>query len=150
MAKLTLEIVTGERLLYRDSEIDEVIAPGTVGELGVLPNHAPLVTSLQPGELRVKKGGTEEPFFISGGFLEVRGDVVTVLADSAERGGEIDLERAEEARGRAEARVHGEQAVDHGRADAAMRRSLMRVKVAQRWRRRRPEAAPSRARPPGE
>ena len=135
MAKLTLEILTGEQLLYREDEIDEVIAPGVVGELGVLPNHAPLVTSLQPGELRVKRGGEERPFFISGGFLEVKADMVTVLADAAERGDEIDLERAEAARARAEERLRSETAVNRARAAAALGRSLIRLKVARRRRR---------------
>ena len=97
MAKLTLEIITGERLLLREEDVDEVVAPGMMGELGLLPNHAPLFTSLQAGELRVKKSNAEDDFFISGGFLEVKGDIVTVLADAAERGEEIDLERAEQA-----------------------------------------------------
>ncbi len=135
MAKLTLEIITGERLLLREEEIDEVIAPGTVGELGILPNHAPLVTSLTAGELRVKKGAEEQPFFIAGGFLEVQRDVVTVLADAAERGDEIDLERAEAARARAEDRLRAEVTVDRARAEASLRRSLMRLRVVRRRRR---------------
>jgi F-type H+-transporting ATPase subunit epsilon len=135
MAKLTLEIITGEQLLLREEEIDEVIAPGSVGELGILPNHAPLVTSLLPGALRVKRAGNEDDFFIGVGFLEVREDHVTVLADSAERGTEIDLERAEEARQRAEERLRGEATVDRARAEASLRRSLVRLKVGQRRRR---------------
>lgn len=135
MAKLTLEIITGEQLLLREEEIDEVIAPGSVGELGILPSHAPLVTSLQAGSLRVKRAGSEDDFFISGGFLEVREDNVKVLADAAERGTEIDLERAELARQRAEDRLRGEQTVDRIRAEASLRRSLVRLKVARRRRR---------------
>lgn len=135
MAKLTLEIITGEQLLYHGEEIDEVIAPGSIGELGVLPNHAPLVTSLGAGELRVKRENEDLPFFISGGFLEVRADVVTVLADAAERGDEIDLERAEAARARAEERLRAEGGADRLRAEAALRRSLMRLKVVRRRRR---------------
>ena len=109
---LTLEIITGERRLLRQEDVDEVIAPGSLGELGILPNHAPLITSLAPGELRVKSGGNEEEFFVSGGFLEVQADEVTVLADAAEHGGEIDAERAEEARQRALERL--EQASERG------------------------------------
>ena len=135
MPKLTLEIVTGERLLLREEDVDEVVAPGAIGELGILPHHAPLVTSLQAGELRVKKDNEERPFFISGGFLEVRDDIVTVLADAAERGDEIDLERAEAARARAEAHLRGEQTVDRARAEASLHRSLMRLRVARRRRR---------------
>ena len=137
MAKLTLEIITGEKRLFRGEEIDEVVAPGAVGELGVLPNHAALVTSLKPGALIVKRGAEEEPFFVSGGFLEVKNNLVTVLADSAERGEEIDLERAQAARGRAEQRLRHETDFDRARAQAAFQRSLIRVKVAERRRRRR-------------
>ena len=144
MAKLTLEIITGERLLLREEDVDEVVAPGMMGELGVLPNHAPLVTSLQAGELRVKKSNAEDDFFISGGFLEVKGDIVTVLADAAERGEEIDLERAEQARQRAEERLHNEQTVDRTRTEAALRRSLMRLKVVQRRRRGRADLPSNR------
>ena len=135
MAKLTLEIITGEQLLLHEEEVEEVIAPGNVGELGILPNHAPLVTGLEPGELRVKRDGAEAQFFISGGFLEVRDDEVRVLADAAERGGEIDLERAEAARERAEARLQGEAEVDRARAEGSLRRSLVRLRVGRRRRR---------------
>lgn len=135
MAKLTLEIITGEQLLLREEEIDEVIAPGSVGELGILPSHAPLVTSLHAGSLRVKRESGEDDFFVSGGFLEVREDNVKVLADAAERGTEIDLERAEAARQRAEDRLRDEQTVDRVRAEAALRRSLVRLKVGRRRRR---------------
>jgi len=133
---LTVEIITGERLLYREEGVGEVIAPGAIGQLGVLPMHAAMFTSLQPGELLVRRAGQEDPFFLSGGFLEVKDDVVTILADAAERGDEIDLERAEEARGRAELRLRSEQDVDRARAEAALRRSLMRLRVGQRRRRR--------------
>ena len=142
MAKLTLEIITGERLLLREEEIDEVVAPGSVGELGILPQHAPLVTSLQAGSLRVKRGSGEDDFFISGGFLEVREDEVKVLADAAERGSEIDLERAEAARLRAEERLRGEATFDKIRAEASLRRSLMRLKVGRRRRRGRADMVP--------
>ena len=134
---LSLEIITGEQVLLEDTEIDAVIAPGAIGELGILPNHAPLVTVLQPGELRVQKAGGEEPFFISGGFLEVRSNIVTVLADSAERGEEIDLERAEAARARAEQLLRGELDVDRARAQASLQRSLIRLRVGVRRSRRR-------------
>ena len=116
---LTIEIITGEQLLHRDEGIDEVIAPGGLGQLGILPSHAALFTTLQPGELIVRKD-----------------DLVTILADSAEAGDEIDLERAEAARERAEARMRGEGTQDRGRAEAALRRSLMRIRVGERRRRR--------------
>lgn len=133
---LTLEIITGERLLMRREDVDEVIAPGSLGELGILPHHAPLITALQPGELRVKADGGEDDFFVSGGFLEVHSDQVTVLADAAERDSEIDLERAEAARQRARERLDQATDADRARAQAALSRSLARLKVIERRRRR--------------
>ena len=138
MAKLSLEIITGEQVLFEETDIDAVVAPGVIGELGILPNHAPLVTALQPGELRVQReGNADEPFFISGGFLEVHNDTVTVLADTAERGDEIDLERAEAARVRAADRLRSEVDADRARAQAAIQRSLMRLRIGERRARRR-------------
>ena len=138
MAKLGFEIVTAERVVYSD-EVDVVVAPGIEGQLAILANHAPLMTMLQPGELMVRKGGEEDSIFISGGFLEVQGNKVIVLADTAERAEEIDTARAEEARLRAEQRiVIPSSEADHARAQAEMLRSLMRLKVAQKSRRRRP------------
>ena len=133
---LTLEVITGERLLMRREDVDEVIAPGSLGELGILPHHAPLITALQPGELRVKSGGNEDDFFVSGGFLEVHSDQVTVLADAAERDSDIDLERAEAARQRARERLDQATDADRARAQAALSRSLARLKVIERRRRR--------------
>jgi F-type H+-transporting ATPase subunit epsilon len=89
---LRLDIVTVERLAY-SADVDMVVAPGIEGQLGILPRHAPLLTALTYGELRVKREGQEESFAISGGFMEVQPDRVTVLADTAERAEEIDLER---------------------------------------------------------
>ena len=134
---LRLDIVTVERLVYSE-EVDMVIAPGIEGELGILPRHAPLLTALTYGELRVKRGGEEDSFAIGGGFLEVQPDQVTVLADAAERAEEIDLERAEAARRRAEEQIEdaARTDVDFARADAALRRSLVRIKVAEARRRR--------------
>jgi F-type H+-transporting ATPase subunit epsilon len=109
--------------------------------LGILPSHAPLVTSLQAGSLRVKRDGSEDDFFVSGGFLEIREDHVKVLADSAERGTEIDLERAEAARERAESRLRDESTVDRARAAASLQRSLTRLKVGRRRRRGRADLA---------
>ncbi len=133
---LKLDIVTVERLVY-SQDADMVIAPGIEGEMGILPRHAPLLTALTYGELRVRRGDDEYSFAISGGFMEVQPDRVTVLADTAERAEEIDLERAEAARRRAEERleVTGEQ-VDFAKAEAALRRSLIRIKVAEARRRR--------------
>ena len=118
--------------------MDVIVAPGVEGELGILPHHTPLMTTLQPGELRVKQGGEEFSLAVTGGFLEVRPDRVTILADAAERAEEIDIARAEEAKRRAEERL-GRPATeeDSVRAEAALRRSLVRIKVGERRRRRR-------------
>ena len=137
MATIRLDIVTAERVVYSE-DVDIVIAPGIEGEMGILPHHAPLMTTLQPGELRVRKGEEEFPMAISGGFLEVRPDRIIVLADTAERAEEIDLARAEEAKRRAQERLaqHVPE-VDLARAEAALRRSLARLKVAEKIARRR-------------
>ena len=134
---LKLDIVTVERLVY-SQDVDMVIAPGIDGEMGILPRHAPLLTALTYGELRVRRGDDEYSFAISGGFMEVQPDRVTVLADTAERAEEIDLERAETARRRAEERlvVMADETVDFAKAEAALRRSKIRIKVAEARRRR--------------
>ena len=96
---LQLEIVTPERRVYSDT-VDSVQVPGAEGELGVLPHHAPLVSTLGVGELRFRKGGVEESFAIVGGFLQVRPDKVVVMAETADMASEIDLEKAQEAAAR--------------------------------------------------
>lgn len=133
---IRLEVVTVERAIFSD-DVDVIIAPGIEGELGILPHHAPLLTALAYGELIARKGNEEYSFAIGGGFLEVRPDKVVVLADVAERAEEIDIERAEAARKRAEEmiRVRGVE-IDLVRAEAAMRRALIRLRVAERRRRR--------------
>ncbi|MFC2010316.1 F0F1 ATP synthase subunit epsilon [Chloroflexota bacterium] len=137
MPGIMLDIVTAERVVFSE-EVDIVIAPGVEGELGILPHHAPLMTTLQAGELRVRQKGEESFIAISGGFLEVRPDRVIVLADTAERDDEIDLARAEEAKRRAEERLRQPApSVDIAQAAAALQRSLARLKVAERRRRRR-------------
>ncbi len=137
MAGIKLDIVTAEQQVYSD-EVDVIVAPGIEGELAILPHHAPLMTTLQPGELRVKQGGEEFSLAVSGGFLEVRPDRITILADAAERAEEIDIARAEEAKLRAEEHL-GRPAteVDSVRAEAALRLSLVRIKVGEKRRRRR-------------
>lgn len=138
MSKISLEIVTAERAVYSD-QVDIVVAPGIEGQLAILPQHAPLMTMLQPGELLVRKDGEEQSIFVSGGFLEVQGNKVTVLADTAERAEDIDIARAEEARHRAEQRIAMPPAqADHARAQAALLRSLVRLKVAEKSRKRKP------------
>ena len=138
MASIRLDIITAERLVFSE-DVDVVVAPGVEGELGVLPHHAPLMTMLQPGELRVRKGGEEFFLAVSGGFLEVRPDRIIVLADAAERVEEIDIARAEEAKHRAEEQLSRRPSeVDAARIEAALRRSLIRLKVGERRRKRRP------------
>jgi F-type H+-transporting ATPase subunit epsilon len=138
MPKLNVDIVTAERLVYSEQEVDELIVPGIEGELGVLPLHAPLLTMLQPGVLRIVKGSEEVAMAVTGGFIEVRDNRVTILADSAERGEEIDVARAEEARRRAQEQLAArEAAVDVALAEAALKRALIRLKAADVVRRRR-------------
>jgi len=137
MPGIKIDIVTAERVVY-SAEVDEVIAPGAEGQLGILPHHAPLMTILQAGGLIIKKGGQEEILAISGGFLEVRPDHVIVLADQAERAEEIDAARAEEARKRAEERLKQKGAgIDEQRAEAALRRAMVRLSVLEKIKTRR-------------
>jgi F-type H+-transporting ATPase subunit epsilon len=137
MAPMLLEIVTAEELVYSE-EIDVLVAPGIDGELGILPRHAPLLTALKPGEIRVVKDGEETFMAVSAGFMEVLGNKVTILADTAERVEDIDVGRAEEALRLAEERVEARASdMDLERALSSIRRSQARLKVA---RRRRPRA----------
>ena len=113
------------------------MAPGTEGELGILPHHAPLMTMLKPGELKAKQGDKDLSLVVTGGFLEVRPDRVIVLADAAERAEEIDLARAEAARKRAQERLeHPSEELDRARAEYALRRAITRIEVAERRKRR--------------
>ena len=140
---LRLEIVTPEREAYSD-DVDAVICPGTEGEIGVLPHHAPLLSTLGLGELRIRKGGTEEAFAIAGGFLQVRPDKVVVMAELADLASEIDLEAAEAARREAERAIQQgfEEPADLARARAAMERALLRIRVAERRHREGPRRRP--------
>jgi len=126
---LRLEIVTPERLTYND-DVDMVIVPGRNGQLGILPHHTPLISSLGVGELRIKKGGTEESLLISGGYVEVRPDKVVVMADLAEHSEEIDEQRAQAQL----EEVH--DPVDLARVRAALQTALMRERIATRRRSR--------------
>ncbi|MGI8926202.1 MAG: F0F1 ATP synthase subunit epsilon [Tepidiformaceae bacterium] len=144
---LTVEIVTAERVVRIEQGVDVLVAPGSEGQLAILPRHAPLMTTLEAGELVFRRGSDEEAFAITGGFMEVRRDRVIILADAAEAGDEIDIARAEEARSRAEEHLRAarEQQVgdmDLARVVAALQRSTVRLRVAQR--RRRTGAPPSR------
>jgi F-type H+-transporting ATPase subunit epsilon len=130
---LLLEIVTPERLAYSDT-VDAVTLPGIEGELGVLPHHAPLVSMLGLGELRIRKGGAEESFAIAGGFLQVLPDKVVVMAETADMASEIDVERAAEARREAERALETgfHEGADLSSARAALQQALLRERVAQR------------------
>ena len=144
MSPIKLDVVTAERTVFSD-EVDVVVAPGVQGQLGILPHHAPLMTTLKPGELRIRKGGEETILAISGGFLEVRPDKVIVLADAAERAEEIDLARAEAAKERARERLaHRAPGLDEAVAEAALMRALVRLQVAEKAGRRKKPAAPTR------
>ena len=131
-----VEVVTAERELY-NGEADIVIAPGSEGELGILPRHAALLTTLKVGQLLVKLSGAEEPFFVSGGFLEVSDNSVTVLAETAEHAEEIDQARAEAARRRAqELLAQAQSDTDRAELLGALERAMARIHVAEITRRR--------------
>jgi F-type H+-transporting ATPase subunit epsilon len=132
-----LEIVTAERVVLSD-EVDQINAPTADGRIGVLPRHEPLLTVLVPGELGIIKEGVRTEYAVSGGFMEVLASRVTILADTVERSDEIDEARAESARLRAEERKRFAQSErDQSLAEAELRRSLVRLRVAQLNRARR-------------
>lgn len=128
-----LDIVTPEKVVFSE-EVEFVVAPGVEGELGILPEHAPLVSALKTGVLRVQQDGNTFKVAISGGFIEVKNSRVVVLADSAEREDEIDVARAEAAKQRAEQRLANRSAdIDVVRAEAALQRALARLKAAGKY-----------------
>jgi F-type H+-transporting ATPase subunit epsilon len=133
--KIKLEVVTPKGAVVSE-EVDIVTAPGFAGEFGVLANHAPFLSTIKVGTLRFKKAGTEEELMISGGFCEVSSNKITFLVETAERGHEIDVDRALRAKERAEKRLlqtrEQQEKIDRTRAEAAMQRALARLKVAQR------------------
>ncbi len=139
MSSLRIDIVTAERVVYSE-DVDAVIAPGVEGQLGILPHHAPLMTTLQAGELLVRREGEEDSLAISGGFLEVRPDRVIILADTAERAEEIDMTRADAAKRRAEQRLKEKGAtpgLDEARCETALSRAIARLTVSEKVKRRR-------------
>jgi F-type H+-transporting ATPase subunit epsilon len=141
---MLLEIITAERQVYSD-EVDVVVAPGIEGQLGILPHHAPLMTVLQPGELMMRKDGVESYLVVTGGFMEVLANKVTILADAAENSDEIDEQRAQAAVERAQERIrHRASDVQLEEALNSLRRAQVRVVVA---RRRRTGAADRMERP---
>lgn len=131
------EVVSQDRLLY-SGEVEAVIAPGAEGQLGILPHHAPLLTMLGIGLLRLRLEGGEEIFTIGGGFMEVLPDRVTVLAEVGENVAEIDIARAERARANAERLLREappHDADEYARLEATLRRSNLRLEAARRYRR---------------
>lgn len=129
--KLKLEVVTPYGLISSD-EVDEVIASGSEGEFGVLPSHIPLFTTLRIGMLTYKKGTETGYLFVNWGYAEIGPDRVLVLADSAEKAEDIDVERAVAAKKRAEDRLKEAEKFDHARATASLERAVIRTQVAQK------------------
>jgi F-type H+-transporting ATPase subunit epsilon len=127
--KLTLEIVTPDRSLVRE-EVDEVVLPGSAGYFGVLPGHAPLLSTLMVGEMWYRVGQEKRYLAIAGGFVEVLPDRVTVLAQLGERAEDIDVARAEAAKQRAEQRLANPVDVDLERARFSLAKALVRIQVA--------------------
>lgn len=134
MNKIKFKIVTPEKIVY-ENEIDQVTLPTQMGEITVLPNHVPLLSALRAGELVVKAGGREIPLAIAGGFAEIKKNEIVVLTENAEPAEKIDIQRAEEARQRAEQRLKemkGKEAVDYTGLAAKMEKELARLKVARK------------------
>ena len=133
---IRLEIVTPERAVYAD-DVDMVIAPASEGYVGILPHHTPLLTTLGPGELRIKKGGVETSLAVFGGFMDVRPDRVVVLTEAAEHAEDIDESRAEAARERARRALEaGPVGHEEAAARASLERAMVRLRITERHRRR--------------
>jgi len=138
------EIVSQDRKVY-EGDVDIVVLPGTDGEMGILPHHAPLLTTLKMGIIKVRSGGNEEIFTVAGGVAEIQPDLVTVLADAAENVAEIDVARAEAARKRAEeilAKGVPADSDSYIKIEAALRKSNLRLDAVRRYR----HAAPKQPR----
>jgi F-type H+-transporting ATPase subunit epsilon len=147
---LRVQIVTAEREVLAEDAVDMVVAPGADGVVGILPRHAPLLTTLLPGVVRIKKGGAEESMSVGGGFLQVARDQVLILADTAERADEVDEARAEEGRRRAQQTlaesINSGQRLQAEAARTMLRREEARIQVARHRRgpeRHRPGPGPS-------
>ncbi|MEX2416359.1 MAG: F0F1 ATP synthase subunit epsilon [Paenibacillaceae bacterium] len=128
MSTVKLEIVTPERKVY-ENDVDMVVVRGTAGELGILPNHIPLVTPLRIAPVKVKHGNQEELIAVHGGFMEVRKDKIVILAEMAELPDEIDIERAQKAKERAESRMNSNDENDFRRAEIALQKAVNRINV---------------------
>ena len=133
MGNVHLEVVTPERILI-SQEVETVVAPGSLGEFGVLEGHVPFLSGIVPGELRFTAGGKTERFAVSSGFAEVSENKVSILVDAAERARDVDLERARKALERAKERLakRGVEDYDFVRAEVSLRRAIARIKVAEK------------------
>lgn len=143
MSHLQFKIVTPERVVFEDT-VESVSIPTVDGEITVLPHHIPLVTLLQAGELRIRKGKEEIPLAVSSGVIEVDGKRVVVLADTAERADELEEEKIEKARQQAQKLMQEKRSDTEGfaEASAALEREIARLKVAKRHRRSRGSPSP--------
>ena len=131
------EIVSQDRMVF-EGDVDIVVAPSTEGEMGILPNHAPLIANLDYGVVKLRYDGKEEVFTVAGGIIEVQPDIVTVLADVSENVAEIDIARADAARKRAEEVLQEGPPPDSDsylKLEAALRRSKLRLDAVRRYRR---------------
>ncbi len=134
MGKLQLEVVTPEKVMV-SQEVDIVVAPGSLGEFGVLEGHVPFLSGIVPGELRYSSGSQTEHFVVTTGFAEVSENRVSILVDAAEKAAEIDVERARKAMERAKERLARERSaedIDFARAEAALKRAIIRMRVAEK------------------
>jgi F-type H+-transporting ATPase subunit epsilon len=138
MSKINLKIVTPEKVIYQNDQIDQVSIPTSTGEITVLPNHIPLVSILKSGEMVFKANGQDNYFALSGGFLEIKDkNEVIILADNVERAHEINLEKAEAAKAKAEAQMrelHNREDVDFARLQAVIDRETNRLRVGKKYR----------------
>jgi F-type H+-transporting ATPase subunit epsilon len=135
MGTLQLEIVTPEKIVV-SREVDSVVAPGSLGEFGVLEGHVPFLTGIQPGELRYAAGSESVHLAVTSGFAEVSQNKVSILVDAAERFEEIDIDRARRAMERARERLSKDRGtnkdIDFMRAEVALKRAVARIKVAEK------------------
>jgi len=134
MGTLHLEVVTPQKVMV-SQDVEIVVAPGSLGEFGILEGHVPFLSGIVPGELRYSAGGQTERFVVTTGFAEVSNNRVSVLVDAAERAAEIDVERARRAAERAKERLARERSagdIDFLRAEAALKRALIRLRVAEK------------------
>lgn len=129
--KIRLEVVTPHGVVVSE-DVDEITATGSEGEFGVLAGHANFITTLKIGSMQVRNGSKTEYLFVNTGYAEVSPDKVIVLADSAERVGDIDVERAIQAKKRAEERLRQQENIDFARANAAIQRATTRITLAGR------------------